>query len=109
MIVLLVIGFAPTGGSLIPRPRGLFNLVSEGTAESFVFIALGVALPTGGVAIAKTATRRLARLRNNLVRVGKAHRAIVNEPDFQPSAIGSSRNGGDKTPNPNFHEPVIPK
>ena len=109
MIVLLVIGFAPSSSSLIPRPKGLFNLVSESNAGSFVFIAHGVALPTGGVAIVNTATRRLARLRNNLVRVGKAHRAIVNEPDFQLPAIGRSRNGGDKTPNPNFQEPVIPK
>ena len=41
--VMLVIGFALTGGPLKLWPHGLFDLVSEGTAGSLVFIALGAA------------------------------------------------------------------
>lgn len=89
---MLVIGFALTCGSLILWPQGLFDLGSEGTAGSLVFIALRAALLAGGVAAIRMATRRLARLKNNLVEVGKAHSAFVNEPEFQLPTNGSSRN-----------------
>ena len=89
---MLVIGFALTGGSLMLWPQGLFDLVSEAIAWSLVFIALGAALLAGGVAAIRLATRRLARLKNNLVEVGKAHSVFVNEPEFQLLTIGSSGN-----------------
>ena len=51
-----------------------------------------VALLAGGVAAIRMASRRLARLKNNLVEVGKEQSTFVNEPKFQQLTIGSSRN-----------------
>ena len=73
---VLVIGFALTCGSLILWPQGLFDLGSEGTAGSLVFIALGAALLAGGVAAIRMATRRLARLKNKSGRGRKGAQRI---------------------------------
>ena len=51
-----------------------------------------MALLAGGVAAIRMASRRLARLKNNLVEIGKEHSTFVNEPKFQQLTIGSSRN-----------------
>ena len=91
--VFLVLGVGLVGGSLIFWPRGIFDIVSNGTAQSVPLVALGGASLIVGVAVITVAMRRLARLRNYLVGVGKAHSAFVNEPDFQLPTIGMGHGG----------------
>lgn len=91
--VFLILGVGLVGGSLLFWPRGIFDIVSHGTTESLPLVALGGAALIGGVAVITVATRRLARLRNYLVGVGKPHSAFLNEPDFQVPTIGMGHGG----------------
>ena len=90
-------------------PLGAFHLVCEGTGGPLVFIAVSVALLRGGVAATWTAACRIARPRNNLVWVGQAHSAFVNDPDFPLPAIRRCRNWDLRTPDQIYQEPVSPK
>ncbi len=106
--VMLMIGFALTGGSIMLWPQGLFNLVLRGP-QGRSYSSPSVQRLAGGVTAIRMATCRHARLKTNLVEVGKAHSAFVNAPKFQLPAIGSVRNWGFWTPNQNFQEPTSPK
>ena len=90
-------------------PLGMFHRVCEGTGGSLAFVALSVALLECGVAAIRTTAGRIARLRNNLVGVGQAHSAFVNEPDFPLPAIRRCRSWGLQTPNQIHQESASPK
>lgn len=92
-IVMLILGLALVGGSLLLWPRGVFDIVSDGTGESLPLVVMGAASLLSGAALITAAIRRLARLGNHLVSSGKAHSAFVNEPDFQLPSIGMGHGG----------------
>jgi len=93
-IVVLVFGLAFVGGSLLLWPRGIFQVVTKGVStEVLTLVTIGVASLLIGAVLITAAIRRLARLRNNLVSVGKANSAFVNEPDFQMPSIGIGHGG----------------
>lgn len=74
-------------------PRGMFHVVTDGTSEAVTLVVIGVAPLLLGVVLITAAIRWLARVRNHLISVGKAHIAFVNEPDFQLPSIGIGRGG----------------
>ena len=91
---MLVFGLVFVGGSLLLWPRGIFQVVTKGAStEMLTLVTIGVAALLVGAVLITAAIRRLTRLRNHLVSVGKANSAFVNEPDFQMPSIGIGHAG----------------